>query len=537
MIVFWPNPVSGPSSSVVGDLAVWANTTGTAIKDGGPLPTALPPNGAAGGDLTGTYPSPTLNAIGSATGPIGNSTTVPVVTIDAKGRVTALSSAAISGGSSDASVFDVMSYGAVGDGVTNDTAAFTNALAAAVTYMGTHSKRAKLRLPAGTYLLRAQFSATLATTTYGLTIEGDGQGSTVLQWDTVANGTLGQGFSFTFTNQLASFPNANPLTVRGFSMSTMVSSTGTGFTLSWPTSRAAPPGFCVFANVGVCQDQSGTLFKYPVSATNPQQIVFHQCAFQCTNGPLMNTPGVSGDIDSVIFDECNILATNWCIQFTGTSTGGFESISIADCQLNGGAGCIQLSCPGEVLIIRDCYIHPGNSGSIGVDLEGLSGHLFNRAWIHGNFFDSQPGAGINITDLKIRFAFEVYVHDNLMTGNAGASTINGIDVDTSSAVYMHDNDFEAQSTSILLGTSASNCYDHHNRAASGGSTPTQVVRTDSGTNNLTDLPVTIAKLPGSWPAGTRAFVTNGTAITLGGAVSTTGTVQAPVYFDTAWKYG
>lgn len=56
------------------------------------------PSGPAGGDLTGTYPNPTLAAFGpGATGPIGDGTHVPVITIDAKGRVSALTSAAITG--------------------------------------------------------------------------------------------------------------------------------------------------------------------------------------------------------------------------------------------------------------------------------------------------------------------------------------------------------------------------------------------------------------------------------------------------------
>lgn len=59
------------------------------------------PTGAAGGDLAGTYPSPTLAPAGpGVTGPTGDGTHVPVITIDAKGRVTALSSTAITAGGS-----------------------------------------------------------------------------------------------------------------------------------------------------------------------------------------------------------------------------------------------------------------------------------------------------------------------------------------------------------------------------------------------------------------------------------------------------
>lgn len=63
---------------------------------------ALGATAAAGGDLVGNYPNPTLAAVTTAQSGVGSATAVPVLSVDAKGRVTALSTVAISAASTTA---------------------------------------------------------------------------------------------------------------------------------------------------------------------------------------------------------------------------------------------------------------------------------------------------------------------------------------------------------------------------------------------------------------------------------------------------
>lgn len=92
----YPNPTlgtSGVSAATYGDgthvAQVTVDAKGRITSASNVTITGAAPTGSAGGDLTGTFPNPTLAAAGTA-GTYGDSTHFPVVTTDSKGRVTAV---------------------------------------------------------------------------------------------------------------------------------------------------------------------------------------------------------------------------------------------------------------------------------------------------------------------------------------------------------------------------------------------------------------------------------------------------------------
>ena len=124
------------------------------------------PNGAAGGDLTGTYPNPTLAAVGAA-GTYGSSTSIPVLTTDTKGRVTSVTNTPIT--TLGVGAFPRLGNTVLVDGVNgNDLTGTVNGLPVATVEQGVALALAAAPTPVTVWIAPGTY--TLASATTGITI-------------------------------------------------------------------------------------------------------------------------------------------------------------------------------------------------------------------------------------------------------------------------------------------------------------------------------------------------------------------------------
>ena len=87
------SPLGTTTGATNGYVLTWNSTSGTWVPA---APAGGPPTGAAGGALTGTYPNPNLSLTGVAAASYGSSTQVPQISIGSDGRIASASNVAIS---------------------------------------------------------------------------------------------------------------------------------------------------------------------------------------------------------------------------------------------------------------------------------------------------------------------------------------------------------------------------------------------------------------------------------------------------------
>ncbi len=444
---------------------------------------------------------------------------------------------------SDRSTFDVMDYGAIGDGSNHSGAedtAFANCFAAAITYGTTTGKRFKIRIPAGTYGLTAAISVTLGSNESGFSIEGDGAGATVLNW---LSGTAG--ISITAIANQGYPPGGSSWTVRGINFAAQFAA-GTALSISMPDPGAFVGQKSAGLYVENCSFACGGSGSWTTAGVvnDPQYLRVTGCDFSGGIGLSLSivTPYTTS-LDALFIQSNTFITSGVCLQLSG-GTAGYQTVTIADNSfVSTGGECINCVTNGatgggaEDWTIRDNYINARGSGSWCLHLFGIA-----RIVVHDNFFDYTAGfAGSFILDSSE----QVHIHHNWFFGGGGAEIAIKIGTGTGNTAggKIDNNEFSNFAHDVTLGGNSYSIICSQNIFTNGGTTNAlrAAVFSIGGFHNLTDTPVPYASLPAATdaPFGWKTYITNGNAVPVWGAtVAVLGAVVQPVFSDESnWRYG
>jgi hypothetical protein len=416
-------------------------------------------------DFDGTRDALQGTLVNVAQGTINALTLWTLTTEDPVIGTSTLVFAAVTFASSSDSITNVVDYGAVGDGVTDDTAAFQAALS---------STNKHIYVPSGDYALSGQ----LTHAGKALTLRGAGMNSTRLMWDSASAST---GIAFTQAD------DDYRIDVSGLSFVTEKPGTGTA----------------------IYVDGAGQLSGGIVQSRSKPRLLVSDVEFRGATSTSVDGWGVGIDCVDVMAVQIrgiyftgkytttatNIISESMC-RFSGT--GSPVQISVMNCDAYYALETIKFT-DVEGAFVQNCNLVSVDKGVVfnpavvEPQLQCINNHInayvtaieitnCAQANISQNLIYSRSGAlvvvkGIHVNGTSTYNNFS----NNVFVAAAGASTLDAIVLESGAQYNMiSDNVFQSAKTAVEYMSGANNNFTGQNVFGTG--VATQV--TDGGTSNV-----------------------------------------------------
>ena len=355
-----------------------------------------------------------------------------------------------------ADVTNAKDFGAIGNGVTDDTAAIQAAINAAI------GLKKALFIPAGNYLLSNKLTA--LTTLVSMRIYGEGRGITTLIWTSTA--TSGGGLDITYSNNLF------PPQVSDLSLYTKALGVGTALKITGPESASVTQFGAIVENLKIEGNNTATdcwdigmhfytcwyiaLQKINIKGQNDATSPFVQtCGIKLTSCQV-----IYADKFSIFHVENGVLEAA-----SGVATHG-EGFIFINFEIVGVTNGIVLAADGNA---PGTNIGPGhiNAYAYGIKLANQY-----QTCIHDVLMYKTHVSTSNYTCIELANCKSNHIHDNQIhgfstaTGDTFGITLAGST--TSDFNSIHDNNFEdfygTNKIGIIIGTGAGNANVHDNIA-------------------------------------------------------------------------